>query len=308
MPEASKKKIQTKLINIYLDFLRNFKGNSEATVRIRRAFVAPFLSEISNIATPEKLHRLSPKIIHEYIVKTSEHLNRASKKHLTSSLRSFLEFAYISGYLKINLSGAVPVIPTRKLEGIPKKISWDDVEKLLAAPDRKTSAGRRDYAILLLIASYGVRIGQIKDLTLNDIRWHQGIISFSSHKRGKPLSFPLNGSVAKALLEYIKKDRGNVPFKKVFLTVKGTKRPLSFHNHLHTSLSVYYRHAGIKSEVMGSHAIRHAFATRLMEKRIPIKTISDLLGHKCIDTTFIYTKVDIEKLRILAKKWPEEVV
>jgi len=302
----SKRQSQLKLLNKYLNFLREQQCLSESTINIRRIFVLRFLSKISKIATPSKLYRLSPVTIHDYIIESCQKLSRSGKKHLVSSLRSFLRFAHIYGYLKKSLVDVVPVITIRKLADVPRKISWDDVKKLLCVPDRKTAAGRRNYAILLLIATYGVRIGQIKSLTLKDIKWHEGIICFNASKQGKPLSFPLEANVAKALLDYIKKDRKESQFKEVFLTVMGAKKPLAFNNRLASSLILYYRRANIASDVKGSsHAIRHAFATKLMEENTPIKTISDLLGHKWIDTTFIYTKVDIAKLRTLVRQWPE---
>ncbi len=300
-----KRKIQPKLLCEYLDYLKDYLYLSTATINIRRLYVWESLSKIGNISTPSKIHRLSPKIIHDYIVRTTKPMTRTKRKHITSSLRCFLRFGHIKGYLKENLIQAVPVITTRRLDRIPKKISWDDVKRLLASPDRNTEIGRRDYAILLLLATYGVRIGQVKALTLKDIRWREGIICFDSKKRGKKLSFPLEENAAKALLEYIKKDRVDVPYEKVFLKSKGPKKPFSLSNHFSNSIKVHYKRAGIKSEVKGAHAIRHAFATKLMEDRVPIKTISDLLGHRMIDSTFIYTKVDIKRLRMLVRDWPE---
>jgi len=305
MPGFKQPNKKSKLLKEYLGFLKENQCLSEATIAIRRIFVSKFLSEIADIATPSKLRRLSPEIIHDYIIKTCQILNRASKKHLTSSIRSFLRFSHIYGYLKNNLIEAVPVIVTRKLEGIPRKISWEDVKKLLTCPDRKTPQGRRDYAIILLCATYGVRIGQIRNLKLTDIKWREGIINFGSSKMGKALKFPLEKRVAKALLDYIKKDRKNEPFKEIFLTVKEPLRPLGKNNCLHSPFIRYFKQAKIDSKVIGSHLIRHAFATKLMEKKVPIKNISDLLGHKHIETTFIYTKVDIKNLRLLARKWPE---
>ncbi len=122
---------------------------------------------------------------------------------------------------------------------------------------------------------------------------------------GKALTFPLEKRVAKALLDYIKRDRKTEPFKEVFLTVKEPPKPLGKNNCLYSPFIRYFKQAKIDSKVVGSHLIRHAFATKLMEKKIPIKNISDLLGHKYIETTFIYTKVDTENLRLLARKWPE---
>ena len=100
-------------------------------------------------------------------------------------------------------------------------------------------------------------------------------------------------------------DRGNYPFPQVFLAIKGSKKPLSPNTVLGKSLKSYYKLAGVKSTGGTSHPIRHAFATRLMEQEVPIKTIADLLGHRRVSTTFIYTKVDLRHLRLLARDWPE---
>lgn len=295
---------KSKLLNEYIDFLRNYQCSSEATVVIRSNFVKPFLIYLGRVGQPSKLYMLRARTIHDYILKTSPPLHRASKKHLTSSIRSFLKFAFIKGHLKTNLVEAVPVITTWKLDRLPQTISWTDVQRLLAMPDRKTHAGRRDYAVMLLLVRYGVRIGQVTRLKLQDIHWQQGVICFPSSKHSNPLRLPLQKNVANALLNYIKKDRMASKHQEVFLTVKGRQRPLSEHNH-YPSIRRYFKKSGIVSSSQGSRIIRHAFATQLVNKKVPMKEISDLLGHKYIETTFIYTKVDVVQLRQLARNWPE---
>jgi integrase len=242
--------------------------------------------------------------VHDYIIATSQPLSRASRKHLTSGLRSFLRFAHVQGHLGRSLVEAVPVITTRKLDRLPRGIPWEAVQKLLATPDRTTLIGKRDYAILQLLASYGLRIGQAIHLRLSDIDWRQGLIYFPAEKGGKSLCFPLREEVAEALLTYVR-DRGSAPFSELFLTVRGQPRPLAVNNHLGSALEGYYRRAGIEPARYGAHPIRHAFATRLMEQGTPLKTIADLLGHRSLETTFLYTKVDVERLRTLAAEWPE---
>lgn len=295
-----------KLINEYLEFLQNHQGLAKATVHIREIYVSPFLSALK-ITTPEELSTLSPSRIHDYVIKTAKLMNRASRKHLVSSLRSFLRFSHIKGLHKQNLVEAVPVISTPRLDRVPRAIPWESVQRLLHAPDRRSRAGRRDYAILQLLATYGLRIGQVTTLKLNDINWQKGLISFSSSKRGRPLCLPLTPEVAQALLSYLR-IRGKAPFPEVFLTLNRPPKPIGENNHLNFAMANYYTRAGIHSSTKGSHAIRHAFATRLMEQEVPIKTIADLLGHRCINTTFIYTKVDLKHLRLLAREWPEEAL
>lgn len=296
---------KSKMLIEYLDFLRIQQCLSEATISIRGNFVRPFLNYLGKISQPSKLCKLSVKTIHDYIIATAQPLHRASKKHLTSSIRSFLKFAYIKGYLQKDLIEAVPVIATRKLDYLPQGINWEDIQKFLDMPDKNTPSGRRDFAVLLLLISYVVRIGQVTTLKLRDIHWQEGIINFAPSKHGNALRLPLHKEVADALLTYIKKDRKKPEFKEVFLTVKNPQRPLSKHNHYSARLKKYYVKAGITLSSKGSRSIRHAFATRLVNQKVPIKTISDLLGHRWIETTFIYTKVDVDRLRELAKDWPE---
>jgi integrase/recombinase XerD len=293
------------LLAQYLDFLRDQQGVSQATIVIRRLAVRRFLQFLGRRLTPSQLRQLSAKRIHDYIIRHSSGLTRASRKHLTSSLRSFLRFAHVRGYLPRDLVDAVPVLATWRLAHLPRGLSWEQVQSLLKAPDRRTAVGRRDYAMLLLVATYGVRIGQVTALTRHDIHWHEQTIAFAPSKGGKPLKFPLEKSVAQALLAYLRRDRGPAPFDEVFLTIRGARRPLGVNNHLGAALKTYYRRAGIRASVIGTHAIRHAVATRLLEKGASIKTIADLLGHRDIGTTYIYTKVNLTQLRTLAGQWPE---
>ena len=300
-----KAKPTTKLLAEYLDYLRNYQDLSEATIVIRRNFITPFLLQLKEMGKPSKIHALSAAAIHDYIIETAMPLHRSSKKHLTSTMRSFLRFAYAKGYLDQDLVPAVPTILSRKLDRLPESLSWEDTQKLLAMPDRETPGGRRDYAVMLLCVHYGVRIGQVTSLRLSDIHWDEGFICFAACKHSSPLRLPLHEKVIEALLDYIKTDRTNPNFQAVFLSLRGEQRPLSQHNHYYANMQKYYVKAGISSSFRGTRHFRHAFATRLLGQEVPMKTIADLLGHQHIETTFIYTKVNFEQLRKLAREWPE---
>ena len=295
------------LLSEYVAFIRDCRGSAPSTVSIRQQYVSAFLfTGLNHRCTFSEIEDLHPSVIHDHVIARGKLLSRAGRKQLVSSLRSFLRFLHIKGYIKRDLISAVPVIPIAKLDRLPRGISWEDVQKLLATPDRETLAGRRDYAVLVLAATYGVRISQIRSLSLKDVDWERGLISFQSAKKGKALSFPLRAEVAEALLEYLREDRGNTESSLVFLTVKGPRRPLSDNNDLNPSLKRLFRRAGVNAPAIGTHAIRHAFATRLTQQGIPMKTIADLLGHRSLDSTFIYTKVDLPRLRALADEWPKE--
>ena len=298
--------LKSSILNEYLDFLRDFQCLSESTIIIRRNFVEPFLLKMG-VLDKSTLNKISSATIHNYIIATAPNLHRASKKHLTSSIRSFLRFAHIKGYL-IDLVNAVPVMHIRKLDRLPQGISWEEAQKLLLLPDRQTHAGRRDFAILLLLIRYGVRIGQITTLKLQSIHWQEGVIRFEACKHSNSLQLPLYEEVAEALFSYIKNDRYKSQFHEVFLTIQNPQRPLSEHNKYYENIAKYYKKAGITLPSMGSRSIRHAFATQLVKQHVPFKTIADLLGHRYIETTFIYTKVDVDQLRELSRQWPNERV
>lgn len=300
-------KTSESILGRYLDFLKTTQGLADATLVLRRLHVQPFLRSLEVDGVLGDLSHLAPSIVHDYIIATSKPLTRASRKHLVSGLRSFLRFAHANGLIDRPLVDAVPIILTRKLDRIPQTIPWEDVQKLLAMPDRTTLTGKRDYAILRLVAAYGVRIGQAIHLRLRDIDWRQELIHFPAEKGCKALSFPILPEVAEALLSYLRQ-RGEAPgIGEVFLTVRGPgpQRPLGINNHLGSALKSYYHRAGLRTTRCGAHPIRHAFATRLLERGTPLKDIADLLGHRSIETTFLYTKVDLERLRTLAAEWPE---
>ena len=294
--------IQPRLLAEYLKFTKDYQGLCDSTLCIRKNDLNLFLAHLNKSAC--KMKAVSPQKIHNYIIKTGRKMTRSARKSLSSSLRSFLRFLFIKGHIKQDMVNAVPTIVTRQLEGVPRGITWQDARKLLRIPDKSTPLGRRNYAILQMIITYGVRINQATHIRLEDLDWEGGLIRFPQCKWNKALCFPLKAQVARAILAYLRRDRGMAPFPEVFLTAIGQHKPLSFKYYLGSSFKEYYQKAGIQSQTHGAHAIRHAFATQLMAKRVPIKTIADMLGHRSIRSTFIYTKVDIPHLRLLARPWP----
>jgi integrase/recombinase XerD len=259
------------------------------------------------------ISQLRAEHVQEYIsVCLSEPKARSTKKSVTHVLRVFFRFLFLRELIRKRLDEAVPRIIVYKASYLPSFLSKAEIRRLLKAPDRRTEAGRRDYAMLLLMARYGVRLLNAKWLRLRDVDWRKKTITFSALKNGKMVVVPLLPDVAKALLDYIRIDRGNDPQPEIFLTIRnrGTggkrhgRRPLSYFNHM-SQFRRYYEKANIKSRQKASHILRHSFATNLLRDEVPIKHISDLLGHRHLDTTQIYAKVDIESLRSIVSPWPE---
>jgi integrase len=226
---------------------------------------------------------------------------------MQSALRTFLRFCLHSGYIERSLEHAVPTLRTYKLATVPRGLSDTQVQQVLRCINRSTHVGQRDYAILLLLYTYGVRGGQVRALRLEDIDWAQNQILFKALKHGKDSHLPLTPEVGESLLDYLQNSRPSFPHPHVFLTCRAPYRPFHHSNSLSAIVSRYIRAAGIEIPSKGAHAFRHCFATRMLQKDHSLKAIADVLGHRYIGTTFIYTKVEFNALKQVPLEWPEEV-
>ncbi|MDQ3651551.1 MAG: site-specific integrase [Acidobacteriota bacterium] len=229
------------------------------------------------------------------------HLKRA--KLMTTALRSFLQYARYRGDISIDLVAAVPTVANWSMASIPRSLPPVQVELVLAHCNRQTPLGRRDYAILLLLARLGLRAGEVAALRLEDINWQAGCISV----RGKGSQWsplPLPADVGEAIAAYLQDGRPPTTSRSVF--VRGRAPAISFRNQL-AVLSVV-RHAlaraGIDAPHKGAHQFRHTLATELLRHGASLSEIGEVLRHRSPQTTAIYAKVDLAALRTLALPWP----
>lgn len=177
---------------------------------------------------------------------------------------------------------------------------------VLASVDRTSSDGRRDYAILTLLQTYGVRGGQVRALRLEDINWSENQILFRAAKGGKDSLLPLTTEVGESLLAYLQNARPPSAEPEVFLTSRAPYRPLRQSSSLSEIVRRRIRAVGLEVPSKGAHASRHGFATRMVADGHPFKAVADVLGHRYLSTTFIYTKVDFNALSQVALEWPGE--
>jgi integrase/recombinase XerD len=195
-------------------------------------------------------------------------------------------------------------VPTFKHDHLPRGPTWDDAKRLLDAPNRSTDIGRRDYAILQLLLTYGVRGQQICLLSIEDICWRRDTITFAPLKGGRRIEVPLIPPVGEAILSYLRNGRPHTNSRHIFLSSQPPFTPLISISSLVVRV---FEKTGVPSPHRGSHALRHAWATRMLAEGRPLKTIADLIGHRSLETTRIYTKVDFTRLRTVPLPWPEEV-
>jgi site-specific recombinase XerD len=226
---------------------------------------------------------------------------------MQAALRTFLRFCLSQGYIQRPLQHAVPTWRTYKLATVPRGLTDEQALKALQGIDRNSKVGRRDYAIFKLLYTYGVRGGQVRALRHHDINWAQSQILFRTSKHGKDSLLPLTVEVGESLLEYLKNARPRSSDPHVFLTSRAPYRALAHSNALSAMVERHLRKAGIEVSSKGAHAFRHGFATRMLHEGHSLKAIADVLGHRHLGTTFIYTKVDFNSLKEVALAWPKGV-
>lgn len=217
-----------------------------------------------------------------------------------SDVRCFLQFLLLRGTLQRDLSQVLPTIRVPRDSTIPSVWEPELVEKLLNVVDRSSPTGKRDYAILLLASRLGMRLGDIRALRLEDLKWDTAAIQIIQSKTRTPLCLPMTDEVGEALIDYLKFGRPQTAHREVFLRRRPPITPFSDDSHLHYIVSRWRQLAGIRfrsKQHSGLHSLRHTLATKLLREETPLHVISEILGHATSASTMIYAKADVESLR-----------
>ena len=214
--------------------------------------------------------------------------------------RAFLRFLHNEKVLRTDLSESLPGMQARKQTRIPSVWSKDDLLKLLKAIDRGNPSGKRDYAIILLVARLGLRCIDVKHLTFSNFNWNDNYLEFSQSKTGRLVRLPLLKDVGWAVIDYLQNGRpvSDSPF--VFLRHLAPIETFSDEDHLHQMIVKHMRVAKLpvsEKKKIGMHSLRHTLATTLMEQQTPIQEIADILGHQSTESTPIYLKSSLNLLR-----------
>lgn len=225
---------------------------------------------------------------------------RSAAKNLAAALRSFLRFLHVAGLVDAPLAQAVPAVASRKGAGLPRGISGATLTRLLAGCDRRTGVGRRDYAILLLLARLGLRSGEVAGLTLEDFDWRAGDVLVHG-KGGREERLPLPADVGAAVAGYLRRGRPRSKSRAVFLRAIAPAVALTPHA---MSWVVYAACDRAAVPRVGAHRLRHAAATEMLRAGASLTEVGQVLRHAAVGTTAIYAKVDYAALRSLAVSWP----
>jgi integrase/recombinase XerD len=294
------------LLDDYLEWLKTYHNSSPKTLRTRHQYLVQFLEWLGTDATIERLSLLTAERTQSYFLNYSKHHGQAARRSMQSTLRTFFRFCIAQGYIMSDLSQSVPTLRAYKLSRLPGGIEEEEAQRLLSSIDRSTNSGRRDYAIIQMLYTYGVRGGQVCALRFDNINWEQSQIRFKALKHGKESLLPLTDNVGESLLDYLQNARPKFSYPEIFLTVRAPYRPLRNSDAISTIIAYRMHTAGIKSPNYGARAFRHCFASQMLKKGYSLKFIADMIGHRDIRTTFIYTKVDFQTLSQVALDWPEE--
>lgn len=238
-------------------------------------------------------------LINNYIKTLAGYSYKTVEQQLCS-LRAFFKYLHLNDLNNTDYSLKIPMIQSRKQNRIPSVWTADDLKKLITSIDRGNPMGKRDYAIILLACRLGLRVSDIKKLTFENFHWNNNQLVFVQSKTRTTISLPLVQDVGWAVIDYLKYGRPNVNTSYVFIRHIAPFLPFGEDDHLHQIIVKYMRLAHIfipSKKKIGMHSLRHTLASILLENGTPLPTISDVLGHVDTDSTAVYLKVDIKRLK-----------
>lgn len=301
-PTASPRTPAERCARAYEHYLYATCALARATVVNYGAFVRDFLDHRFDTG-PVRLGRLRATDVVRFVQRRATSMNLKRAKLMTSALRSFFRYARYQGASKLDLAAAVPTVANWSMSAIPRAIDPNQVRQLLASIDRRSAVGRRDYAVLLLLARLGLRAGEVAGLTLDDIDWSAGQVRVRG-KAGQRSVLPLPADVGMAIAAYLKRGRPHGDDRRVFLRTRAPVRGFIGAAGISSIVRHALERAGIDAPTKGAHQFRHGLATEMLRKGASLSQIGEVLGHRHPDTTRIYAKVDIVALRSLALPWP----
>jgi site-specific recombinase XerD len=286
----------------FQNYLLNERGLSPHSLRSYLFVIRQFLKERFGEGAI-RLARLHAEDITGYVQRRAPSLSPKRKQHLTTALRSFLRYLRHQGDIEADLAACVPAVASWKLSDLPKFMEPHQIQRVLDCCDRQTPQGRRDYAILLLLARLGLRAGEVVALSLDDVRWETSELTVRGKGR-RIAHLPLLQDVGRAIVEYLKNGRPSCSTRRLFVRLHAPHD--GFANSSAISMLVQYalNRAGLNPPRKGAHVFRHSLATHMLRHGASLGEIGQLLRHRQIDTTAIYAKVDQNALQSLARPWP----
>jgi len=281
-------------------YLASERGLARSTVNEYVYMVRPFLRTRADDRGALKLENLAAADVTAFVVTNAPGRSIGSAKLMVTALRSLLDFLHIQGLLANSFALVVPTVAGSRLAGLPKGLAASQVQQLLTSCDRRTSIGRRDFAVLTLLVRLGLRAGEVVGLELGDLDWRAGEIVVRG-KGDRRERLPLPVDVGTALVNYLQAGRPRSECRQVFLRTRAPHRALSPSGLCQIVLWAAHK-AGLPP--IGAHRLRHTAATQMLRAGASLTEIGQVLRHRSLLSTVIYAKVDHQALRQIARPWP----
>jgi site-specific recombinase XerD len=286
----------------YAHFLSQQRGLSQATIDNYLPVAHRFLGTRFD-AKKVRLDKLRVEDVTGFIVHDSSTGCPKRTQRTASALRSFLGFLTQEGRITANLAASVPAVANWRLSELPRFLEPAQIEKLLGSCDKNTEMGRRDYAVLLLLARLGLRGGEVVHLSLENINWAAGEVLIRG-KSAREDRLPLVAEVGRALADYLQRDRPVCSCRRVFIRIKAPHQGFSSSSAVCDIVRRALARAELHPQHRGAHLLRRSLATKMLRCGASLTQIGQVLRHQLAQTTEIYAKVDLGALRALAQPWP----
>ena len=294
-----------RLVEAYTQHQRRTRGLRPQTLRNRAWFVRRLVRAALG-ADPIDPSRLTPADVVSFITSLRHRFSPGSMRTVRSSLRSFFRFLRFQGLCGDALEAALPTVAHWRLATLPRSLTDQQVEQVFASFDAPTPCRQRDQTIMQCLSTLGLRPGEVAGLCLDDIDWRNGTIQIRARKNRRGAVLPLPRVVGQALVAYLSGERPPTDERRVFVQHLGARRGEPLSSPAVSAVVVrVLRRAAVDTPLTGPYVFRHTVASRMVREGASLKEVADVLGHRSLDTTTIYAKLDLPRLREVALPWPE---
>jgi site-specific recombinase XerD len=287
----------------YTQYLCGVRGLAMGTVATHTSRLRCFLQFLGFDQNPDCLRGLEISQIEAFLHHCAKTNTRYSMQNVVATLRAYLRREHALGILPLTLHLQIDTPRVYRLERLPRAIPWSQLEALLCSIDRSEPHGLRDFTLLYLAAAYGLRSSELVRLTLDDIDWRGSSLMLAGTKNRHAIRLPMTDETANILITYLRNARPANSHRQLFVRMRAPVGPL-MPTAVHDVLERRIKLSGLELPKCGSHALRHSFALNLLRQGIGMKTIGDALGHRDIESTFVYLRLDVDDLREVAQPAP----
>jgi integrase/recombinase XerD len=290
-------------IERYASYLRDVRGLCEPTIHQHVVTASELLDHVHYEGNPSALSAMTTSDLETFVRTAGRRVGHETLQHVIGRIRGFLRFLVFAGTIPAGLERQIDTPRCYRLERLPRSLPWETVRALLDAIDRTTPTGLRDYTMLFLSATYGLRACEIVALTLDAIDWRAQVLHVPARKRASSRVLPLTDPVGTLLIDYLRRARPPSGHRELFLRARGPAgrlKPTAVSNVFQT----HVKRSGLPIPFHGPHCLRHACAIHLLREGTSLKAIGDLLGHRTAESTCVYLRLAVTDLRAVPLSVP----